>query len=1130
MIFLNENSLFAIPVSRKILRTMKLVSILIFAGIMQIHAAGYSQSTFNINETNTTVKEVLKKIEKNSSYTVFYRNDQIDLEHKVTVFTENGSVESVMKQVLQDQPLTFEVIDNMIVIKPSEDGAETKDYTVAGTVTDEKGEPLIGASVLVKGTSKGASTDVNGRFSITVPGTAGATLLVRYIGFQQKEVAVSSNQKNVSIKLSPDATSLQEVVVSVGFGTIKKRDLTGAVSSVKSEEIVQNPTHNAVEAIQGRVAGVDITRSSGAAGGSANIVIRGNKSIAPRDEMGSRNAPLYIIDGFQGGDISTLNTNDIESIEILKDASSTAIYGAQGANGVIIVTTKKGASGKAKISYNAYYGLNKYSFPASRIGEDYLNLRREAWRNAPAGQPTWTGPQDDPLLFDVAGEYDAVKAGQWVNWVDLVMQDGSQQNHTISINSGSEKTKVFASAGYFKEEGALRDNEYNRYNGRFNLDQTLSKWAKAGIMSQVTYSKLNNRRDPLGVASSLTPLGVPYDEFGQIRINPIEFDQTRVSPLADERTPYVSRDNNLRTNVVANGYIELSPLKGLTFRSNFGSNINFNRRGIYNDATSLAQASSKTSIASSSSDFSRFINWDNILSYTRRIANHNITLTGLTSYLQSDADVLSASGTGQLLPSQLYYNLNGTSVNGRSISSPYTGWKNMAYAGRLNYSFKGKYLLTATGRFDGASRLAEGNRWDFFPSLALGWNISDESFMKDIRQISNLKLRASYGVSGNYVIEPYGTQSGLAYRTNMSFGETAAPMYLFNTTVGNPNLGWEKTAGTNLGLDLGLLNNRISATAELYLNKTSDILFKRTLPQSTGVVDVYQNVASTENKGIELSVTSQNITGKAFKWTSTLTFSRNREKITGLLDGKDIIAATASERESLLMGHPISSFYTFKKLGIWQSDEAEEAAKYRINSPTGATFKPGDIKLADLSGPEGVPDGVIDQTYDRTFIGSTVPDWVGGLQNSFSYKGIDLGVFLFARYGQMLDAEFLGRYNPGGLGNGPAFINYWTPENPTNDFPRPKKNEQNLSNYQGYQTLNFIDGSFFKIKNITLGYTLPKRISQRFLVDNLRIYATGSNVLTVAKSHLVQDYDPERGGAESSPLGRQFVFGVNLGL
>jgi hypothetical protein len=363
----------------------------------------------------------------------------------------------------------------------------------------------------------------------------------------------------------------------------------------------------------------------------------------------------------------------------------------------------------------------------------------------------------------------------------------------------------------------------------------------------------------------------------------------------------------------------------------------------------------------------------------------------------------------------------------------------------------------------------------------------------------------------------------------MSFGEVAAPAYLFNATVGNPDLTWEKSATTNIGIDFAVMNNRISGTIDLFRTKTSDILYKRGLPQSSGVTDVYENVASTLNKGIEIAITSQNIQKGDLKWTSTLTFTKTDQQILDIVNGKDILHPTASERESLLIGRPITAFYTFVKEGIWQTDEAAKAASIRYGSATGNPFKPGDIKLRDISGPNGVPDGIIDATYDRVYIGSTVPDWIAGLQNTITFKNFDLGVFLLFRYGQTIDAEFLGRYNPGGTGNGPDIIDYWTPENPTNDFPRPVKGG-NIINYAGYQTLTFVDGSFFKIKNLTLGYTLPKKLSNKIASDNIRFYITGSNVLTVAKSHLVKDYDPERGGAESAPIGRQYVFGVNVGF
>ena len=1086
------------------------------------------QRPVTLRAENLEVRQILTQLEAQTKVKFIYSSRIIPADNKVTLTTTNQKLADVLGLLFSPMDISYKVAGQQIILskagvnKISSVSANEMaavvdqaliDQTLTGKVTDEKGGGLPGVTVLLKGSTIGTTTDPEGNYSLTVP-DAGGTLVFSFIGFLTKEITVRESG-TYNVVLATDAKALEEVVV-IGYGAVKRRDLTGSVYSVKADEILQTPTHNAVEAIQGRVPGADILRSSGTPGASSTVSIRGNRSITSRENLAERNGPLYVIDGYQGGSINDLNPNDIESIEVLKDASSTAIYGALGGNGVIIVTTKKGAAGKARVDYNGYYGFSDYSFPQSRIGDDYVRLRREAARTT----GLWTSEADDAVIFDAAGEYAALQAGQWVDWVDEVKQNGMQQSHAVSVRGGTEKTRMFGSAGYFREEGMLRNNDFTRYNGRFNIDQTISKWAKAGILSQVTYSIQNNRRDPLSQALSISPLGMPYDENGVIQQFPLG-DATTVSPLADERTSYISRDNNIRTNVMANAYLELAPLAGLTFRSNFGSNINFNRRGIYNDATSLAQSNTRLSVASSNTVFGRYFNWDNILTYTKAIADHSITLTGITSYIQSDQDELYASGNSQILSSQLYYGLDATSTSvTRTIRSPYTGWNNMAYAGRVNYSFKGKYLFTASGRYDGASRLSAGKKWDFFPSAAVGWNISDETFLQGFTPISNLKLRASYGVTGNYSVDVYGTQSLLTPGINMSFGDVPAPMYQFSGLVGNPNLGWEKSATTDIGLDFGFLNNRISGAVDWYNTKTSDILYARSLPISSGVSSVNENIAATQNKGIELSLTSQNFQGNDFRWSTTVTFTRNREKITELVNGTDIIV---NEDNSLLLDRPISSFRTYTKLGIWQTDEADEAAKYKIGT---YAFKPGDIKVADLNN-----DFIID-AKDLGYIGSTVPKWLGGLQNNFSYKAFDLNVFLFARYGQTIKAEFLGRYNSAGTGNGPAMLDYWTPENPTNDYPQPRRGTtlSTYAGYTGYQALSYVDGSYFKIRNLTLGYTLPAAIASRFLIANLRVYATGSNLLTVTKSRLLKDYDPERGGAESSPMSRQIIFGLNVGF
>jgi TonB-linked SusC/RagA family outer membrane protein len=980
---------------------------------------------------------------------------------------------------------------------------------VTGKITDEKNAPLAGATIQVKGTTKNALSKEDGSFSIEVNDNE-TTLVINFVGMQQQEVDITGKNELIIQLRTTGKSTLDEVVV-IGYGTTRRRDLTGSVYSIKGSDVVANPSHNAIEAIQGRVPGADIVRNSGAPGSSSTIRIRGNRSLTA-----AANGPLYVIDGFQGGTIENINTNDIESIEILKDASATAIYGAQGANGVIIVTTKKGIQGATKINYAGYVGINNYSnYPKPRMYDDYLNLRRQAWANSVVGGvPEWQSPADDIKIFS-AQEYAALQAGQWVDWFDLVNHTGLQQSHTLSVRGGNEKVKTFLSAGLFREDGMLERNNYTRYNIRGNIDYTVSRFVKTGVMLQGTFNNTNARRDPLGTVNSMVPLGQPFTADGGINVYPLI--NSRISPLTDERGDDVAKDNTISNNFIANGYIELAPIKGLTLRSNLGTNLTFTRRGTWNDSSSLEQANSKRKVAYIANNNTRYINWDNIATYTRAFGDHNITVTGITSYIQSTSDNATALGYGQAVNSQQYYNLAGTDPASRLITSGYTRWNNMAYAARVNYSYKGKYLLTLSERFDGASRLSPGHKWDNYPSVAAGWNLSQEKFLQDVSFLNNLKLRGSYGASGNYAIAVYGTQSGVTPYP-MGFGDVSAPAYYFTTNISSPDLEWERSTAANLGLDFAILNNRISGAVDLYRTRTTRLLYSRPLPSSTGVATITQNVGATVNKGIEISLNTVNITTRNFKWNSTITFTSNSERITQLIDGRDIIGSP-SETSSLLIGHPVSSFYTYQKLGIWQTSEAREAAALRFGS---TAFKPGDIKLADLDG-----NGIIDQ-YDRTFIGSTVPKWVAGFQNNFSYKGFDLGVYLFARWGQMVNAQFLGRFDPSGNANGPS-LDYWTPNNATNDFPAPQKGSV-ISSINGYQTLTYVDGSFFKIKNVTLGYTLPASFTKRFKVDNVRLYATGSNLFTKANSHLLSNYDPEGQGNESAPLSRLFVFGLNLGF
>ncbi len=963
---------------------------------------------------------------------------------------------------------------------------------ISGKVTIEGGEGLPGASVIVEGANTGTTTDGEGNYSISVPNKS-AKLVFSFVGYLTQKVEVNSKTV-INIRLEEDAAQLADVVV-IGYGTVKKRDLTGAVTSIKSEDIKQVPAQSPLESIQGKVAGVDITRSNGSASSGINITIRGNRSI------GAGNGPLFIVDGIQTGNINNINPNDIESMEFLKDASSTAIYGWQGANGIVIVTTKKGASGKPRVTFNTYYGVSKVSrYPSVLDGPGYVAIKREA--NRAAGR--WNSVADDAAIFNTQ-ELDAIKNNEWIDYRKELLHNGSQQNYNVGVNAGSEKTKVFFSLDYFNEKGILKFDQAKRYSFRANIDQTINRLVKVGLQSQVTLRDESYRRDPLNMANKIIPLGTIYDKDGNFIPYPLS--GSSISPLADEQ-PDVFSNTGRKTNIIANAYFELKPLKGLTFRSNFGANLGSSRVGLFEASNTISRngGNSQSSITASNGSF---INWDNILTFNKEVDAHSFSITALSSYVQNISEGVSAQGQSQLLPAQLYYALGNAPTN-IMISSEYEKWNVLSFAGRLNYNYKSKYLLTLTNRADGASRLSAGNKWAFFPSAAVAWQVGDEAFMEGQNIFSDLKIRLSYGVAGNSGISPYGTQSTLT-RVPMAFGETSFQGFTFSPLLGNAEAGWELSKTKNLGIDMGFFKSRLTANIDIYDTRTSDLLLPRGLPPTTGVKTVYQNIGKTRNNGIEIGINSVNVRTNDFSWNTTLTFTHNRERIVSLVtEGIDDIG------NGWFVGKPISVFYDYEKLGIWQTAEEGEAAVFGQ--------KPGDIKVKDQNG-----DGKIDAVNDRVVLaGENRPNWFGGLNNKLSYKGFDLSVYLFARWGQTINPSFLGRYDrQSNLSNSSKAIDYWTPENPTNEYPRPNANISGASTLY-WSTIGYVDGSYLRVRNLSMGYTFPTIKSAYF--DNIRLYVTGSNLFTWTKSAKLTEYDPERGGGESSPMLKNVMIGLNIGF
>ncbi|MDR3367053.1 MAG: TonB-dependent receptor [Prevotellaceae bacterium] len=998
-----------------------------------------------------------------------------------------------------------------------------QELVVSGTVLGDDGNPVIGASVVLKGSTKGVITDPSGGY--TIQATADGALVFSFMGMNKLEEPINGRGR-IDVTLHEASKELDDVVV-IGYGTVRKRDLTGAVASVKTSDIVSVPTANPIDAIQGKVPGMDIVRSSGKAGAGVDIVIRGNRSIDLEDK--GRNKPLFIIDGVAGGSYGDLNPNDIESIEVLKDASSTAIFGWQGANGVVLITTKKGVAGQARIAYDGYYGVNGMAdYPDPRMGEAYMQLRRDAWsgkQDSWRNDRVWNAPPSDDVVFDNIYEYDAMKNNQWVNWVDLLQRNAVQQSHSVSVRGGTDKTKAFMSVNYFEEEGTVRLNDAQRITARLNLDQTVNKWVKAGMTSQYTHWDVNNRSESaLKDGLTLRPLGVPYDEEGKMNIYPIEGLKTYTNPMLDEYGEGYAVNNDIRNRLALSAYVEIQPVEGLKLTSSLGANINNSRTGIYQDSISADIGLAGPNRAEYNTTAGRSIRWENVLTFKKTFADvHSLTLTGVTTASKSISEESSMSGRGVEARSYSFYKMTSTASNSRILSTGYTQSSANAVAGRLEYGLMDRYLLMASIRWDGTSRLPN-NQWDYFPAVSAAWRIGEESFMQKLPQVSDLKLRASYGVSGNSGIDEYGTQSLVEIIENkFAWGDVAAPTYGFGALIGTNDLGWEKTATIDVGIDAGLLKNRISLTLDYYYSSTTDILMQRTIPttsggQGTSPFKTYQNIAATRNYGLELAANTVNVEAAGFRWTSTLTFSTNKEEIVSLYDGLEQIVAN-----SLFVGYPVKSFYDYTKLGIWQLGEASEAAQYYQDNTTTA-FKPGDIKLKNLQDTGG--NGVNTITAeDKSVIGSAVPDWFAGFSNTFTYKGVDLSVYLFARWGQMINAEFLGRYDPMGVNNGPAYFDYWTPSNPTNDFPAPG---QERSAYFGVSSLSYVDGSYFKVKTLTLGYTLPVQLARKVKLEKLRVYATANNLFTKAASHLIQHYDPERGGSEKSPLSKQFVVGLNF--
>ncbi|HZB13116.1 MAG TPA: TonB-dependent receptor [Chryseolinea sp.] len=985
--------------------------------------------------------------------------------------------------------------------------------TITGKVVDETGVGMPGVNVIVKGTSNGTTTDSEGayRLSVTTEQAAGA-LVFSFIGYSAQEQPIN-NRSTINISMVADVSELTEVVV-VGYGTQEKRDVTSAISTVTGEAIAAIPTPNAMDAMKGQIAGVDVLQNGGRPGEAPTITIRGRRSLT------ATNDPLFVIDGIPmtagTSTIADFNTADIQSVEVLKDAASQAIYGSRGSNGVILVTTKKGEPGVTRVNFTTTYGVSEaFRTIPMMNGEQFASMKREANRlaaNGQSGRTAWgdvgsTIP-DDAVVFNDAVELNSVQNGLSTDWQDLIYQQGSQLNNQLSISAGTEKTRIFLAFSNFNEESLIEGVDYKRYTGRINVDHEISKTFKVGVSS--LYSNIVDNfgsGSVIGEAVNQSPLGLPYDADGNIIFLPIS-DGIRSNPLS-ELVPGKRIDERRIKRLFSSVYLDVNILKGLKYKFLLGQDLQLFDQGIFEGQFTNTRKNG-TPYASTFTGEQSGYTLENIITYDKEVGEHSFGVTALQSAASQEYNTSTMAAQNLPYETAKWYNLGLGTLTANATN--FGEFQLLSYMGRINYAYKGKYLFQASMRWDGSSRLAEGNKWNSFPGMSVGWRIKDEGFMSGVDVVSELKLRASYGKVGNTAVAPYQTQ-GTLINTYYDWNNVDARGFRLNL-IPSPNLSWEYSESFDAGVDFAFFNGRLSGYVDFYRTSTgTSLLLNRQLPPTSGYSFILQNVGGTETKGFEITLNAVIVDNpNGLKWESEFNLGSLKEKIVDLAQRGPNGELVDDIGNGWFIGQPIRAFYDLNKIGIWQADEVEQAGLYK-------QF-PGEIKIEDVNG-----DGQITLNGDRKVLGNDVPKAYGGFTNKFTFKGFDLSVFLYYRLGFMINSEFSngqatmqGRYNN-------LNVDYWTIDNPTNDYPRPNKNQENIT-YGS--SLNYVDGGFVKMRNITFGYTLPESIAGKMKMTKLRLFVSAQNPFTWSDYKL---FDPERAGNIGSgamPSNRMILGGINI--
>lgn len=967
--------------------------------------------------------------------------------------------------------------------------------TITGTVTDEGGNPLAGTTVLIKGTTVGAITDAGGKYSVDAD-NRNVTLVFSFIGFITQEVA-AQNQAVVDVILKAEITGLDEVIV-VGYGTQKKSDITGTVTSLNKDRLEMVPNLNVTQAIMGAVPGVMIQTNTAGANPDQDIMIRGRASIS------ADNQPLIVVDGIPyGGSMSDINPKDIGSVEILKDASAAAIYGSRGSNGVILITTKEGVSGKTIFSYDGKYGISQF------IKEYDLLDGDEFWE--------FKNTRDPAYVYQT--EVDNHAAGVSTDWMSLALRKGQTQEHNVSVSGGFRDTKFYIGAGLTDIKGVARGDNFKRITTRLNIETKLLDWLAVGTRTQLNYDDASGRSVSWYGAMIANPLGKPYDDNGNYLIYPIPENITITNPLTN--LAYDDLDKSYQ--ILSNNYLNVDVpfIKGLTYRLNTGVRTRFTDAARYGGVNTYSGFRSQGESSSSNSLNSNIV-LENIVNYNRTIGDHTIFLTGLYSYETTTSK--SNSLSAEQFPNDF---LSWYGVSQAAVLFPSTSYRKSTLVSqmfRANYSFAGRYLATFTIRRDGFSGFGENTKWGIFPSFAIGWNISNENFfpLKDV--FNTLKIRSSYGLNGNQAISPYSSLPKFTIASIMS--GNAAQVGYKPMVLGVADLGWESARTFNIGLDFGLFKDRITGTIDWYRKNTFDLLLDRSISVIHGLTEsttddwihpaVTQNIGKTQNSGFEISINSRNVVRQKFQWVTNGNISFNKNEITSLYGIKDPV--TGKEMDDIangwFIGQPIRVNYNYVWDGIWQLGEEEAAAVY--NS------QPGYVRLKDLNG-----DNKIDANNDRQIIGQRDPKMLWGLTNTLIYGNFSFSFFFHGVSGVTTNNDRMNDSVQDDLRYNTIKKDWWTPTNPSTTWYMNKKMANEMA---GHGATLYEKTDFIRLKDVSLAYNLPQNAISRIGLSNVKVYVSGRNLLTFTNWSGLDPELVDQAAQRNIPMQKEFVFGLNFGF